>query len=94
MDSNTHCQCLDPFVTTKDSGEGEGLTEVFGIVRSNGGDLSVRSDRGRGEIFTIYLLSLERRVDSRPYPSLAKNPRYAQNPGGPGHFECYRLSDR
>ena len=66
MDHNTQCRCFDPFFTTKDSGKGLGLTEVFGIVRSNGGDLYVRSDPGRGTTFTIYLPSVEHKVDSRP----------------------------
>jgi len=43
MDFNTRCHCFEPFFNTKDSGKGLGLTEVFGIVRSNGGDLFVRS---------------------------------------------------
>lgn len=58
MDFNTQCHCFEPFFTTKDSGKGLGLTEVFAIVRSNGGDLSVRSDPGRGTTFTIYLPAL------------------------------------
>ena len=59
MDFNTQCRCFDPFFTTKESHEGLGLTLVLGIVRSNGGDLSVRSDHGRGTTFTIYLPSAE-----------------------------------
>ncbi len=65
MDFNTQSHCFEPFFTTKDSGKALGLTEVFGIVRSNGGDLSVRSDPGRGTTFTIYLPNVERKVDSR-----------------------------
>src|ERR1700751_1098699 len=58
MDSNIQSRCFDPYFTTKDSGVGLGLTEVFGIVRSNGGDISLRSDPGRGTTFTIYLPSV------------------------------------
>jgi len=59
MDSETRCRCFDPFFTTKDSSEGLGLTAVFSIVRSYGGDLAVHSDPGRGTTFTIYLPSAE-----------------------------------
>ena len=59
MDSDTQCHCFDPYFTTKEGHEGLGLTFVFGMVRSNGGDLSVRSDHGHGTTFTIYLPTAE-----------------------------------
>lgn len=59
MDFSPKWRCFDPYFTTKEGHEGLGLTFVFAIVRSNGGDLSVRSDPGRGTTFTIYLPSAE-----------------------------------
>ena len=46
-----------PFFTTKDVGKGTGLglSVSYGIVRSHGGDLSVKSRSGAGAIFTIVL---------------------------------------
>ena len=69
MDPKTQSHCFEPFFSTKDkdSAKGLGLTEVFAIVRSNGGDISLRSDPSSGTTFTIYLPSVERKkVDSRP----------------------------
>jgi two-component system cell cycle sensor histidine kinase/response regulator CckA len=66
MDFNTQCHCFEPFFTTKESGKALGLTAVFAIVRSSGGDISVCSDPGRGTTFTIYLPSVEHKSGLRP----------------------------
>lgn len=44
---------FDPFYTTKPSGTGLGLAVALGIVEQNGGTISVRSQAGRGAVFTI-----------------------------------------
>jgi PAS domain S-box-containing protein len=48
---------FDPYFTTKAVGEGTGmgLSVVLGIVKTCGGEISVRSKRGKGTCFDVYL---------------------------------------
>jgi two-component system NtrC family sensor kinase len=48
---------FDPFFTTKDVGEGTGLglSIAYSIVREHGGWIDVRSERGKGSCFSVYL---------------------------------------
>lgn len=46
---------FDPFFTTKPHGNGLGLAVVNKIIRAHGGHINVRSDKGVGTDFSIYL---------------------------------------
>ncbi|GMV14776.1 MAG: hypothetical protein AMXMBFR56_30000 [Polyangiaceae bacterium] len=46
---------FDPYFTTKQRGSGLGLATAYSVVRNHGGAISVRSEVGRGSVFTIFL---------------------------------------
>jgi PAS domain S-box-containing protein len=57
MDADTQSHLFEPFYTTKAAGRGTGLgmASVDGIVRQNGGLITVKSEVGRGTTVNVFL---------------------------------------
>ncbi|WP_369162743.1 cache domain-containing protein [Candidatus Thiodiazotropha sp. LNASS1] len=49
---------FNPFHTSKRVGEGTGLglSVSYGLIKKYGGDITVRSDRGQGSLFSVWIL--------------------------------------
>jgi putative PEP-CTERM system histidine kinase len=59
-------QLFKPFRTTKAKGLGIGLYQCKQIVEAHGGMLVVKSEAGKGSVFTVYLQATDRSPDRAP----------------------------
>ncbi len=61
MDEATMERIFEPFFTTKslNKGTGLGLSVVHGIIKSLGGEITVRSRKGKGSSFSVFLPVIE-----------------------------------
>jgi PAS domain S-box-containing protein len=62
IDSDVLPHIYEPFFTTKGIGEGTGLglSQVYGLVKQNGGFIDCRSEPGKGTTFLIHLPESEK----------------------------------
>ena len=55
MDDDTLQKLFEPYFTNKPKGNGLGLTNTQNIILSHRGKISVKSKKGEGTTFNIYL---------------------------------------
>ncbi len=58
MSPETQARIFDPFFSTKFTGRGLGLAAVLGIVRGHNGAVTVKSQPGKGSVFTVLIPAL------------------------------------
>jgi two-component system cell cycle sensor histidine kinase/response regulator CckA len=84
MDPETLTRAFDPFFSTKGLGHGTGLglSTAYSLITRAGGDITARSEPGRGATFEIVLPLAGEELDEVPAPSA----RTAEPPRREGHI--------
>jgi PAS domain S-box-containing protein len=64
MDDSVRQRIFEPFFTTKRQGKGSGLglSVVYGIVKSQGGAITVSSTKGKGSTFRVFVPKAQERA--------------------------------
>ena len=55
MSEETASHIFEPYFTTKANGTGLGMTMSYKIIKEFGGDIQVKSEKGKGSVFLISL---------------------------------------
>jgi PAS domain S-box-containing protein len=76
MDPATQARIFEPFFTTREKGHGTGLglSSAFGIVKNHNGFMAVRSEKGRGSTFSVFLPATRDAGAREPRPAGAMRP--------------------
>jgi two-component system NtrC family sensor kinase len=64
IDPEIQSKIFDPFFTTKEVGRGTGLglSTSYGIIQSHHGNIQVKSEVGKGAIFTVFLPISQKKI--------------------------------
>jgi CheY-like chemotaxis protein len=70
MDKKIQERIFDPFFTTKEMGRGTGLglASAYGIIENHGGYITVKSEKKRGTVFSIYLPAIREKHRGQKEP--------------------------